>query len=120
VVLTEIPSHQLFYYMSKSEVSDIFCFTVNTRNMRFPKVILERASYPSVTFTGRCIKFKTNKMSRKGKQRGVDIKQEDVLQAVVRKTRRVFWILTKPGTYLDLKKIWNPIDFQGQRARSQV
>jgi hypothetical protein len=31
-------------------------------------------------------KFKTNKMSRKGKQRGVDIKQEDVLQAVVRKT----------------------------------
>jgi len=25
-------------------------------------------------------------MSRKGKQRGVDIKQEDVLQAVVRKT----------------------------------
>jgi hypothetical protein len=32
---------------------------------------------------------------------------------------RVFWILTKPGTFLDLKKIWNPIDFQGQRARSQ-
>jgi hypothetical protein len=30
--------------------------------------------------------FKTNKMSRKGKQRGVDIKQEDVLQAVVGKT----------------------------------
>ena len=29
------------------------------------------------------------------------------------------WILTKPGTYLDLKKIWNPIDFQGQRSRSQ-
>jgi hypothetical protein len=27
-----------------------------------------------------------NKMSRKGEQRGVDIKQEDVLQAVVRKT----------------------------------
>jgi hypothetical protein len=24
------------------------------------------------------------------------------------------WILTKLGTYLVLKKIWNPIDFQGQ------
>ena len=45
----------------------------------------EQASYPPVTFNGRWIKFKTNKMSRKGKQRGVDIKQEDVLQAVVRK-----------------------------------
>ena len=29
------------------------------------------------------------------------------------------WILTKLGTYLVLKKIWNPIDFQGQRSRSQ-
>ena len=28
------------------------------------------------------------------------------------------WILTKLGTYLDLKRIWNPIDFQGQRSRS--
>jgi hypothetical protein len=54
--------------------------------MRFPKVILERASYPPVTFTGKGMKFKTNKMSRKGKQRGVVIKQEDVLQAVIRKT----------------------------------
>jgi hypothetical protein len=27
--------------------------------------------------------------------------------------------LTKLGTYLDLKRIWNPIDFQGQRSRSQ-
>jgi len=27
--------------------------------------------------------------------------------------------LTKLGTYLVLKKIWNPIDFQGQRSRSQ-
>jgi hypothetical protein len=53
--------------------------------MQLPKVILERASYPPVTFTGRWIKFKTNKMLRKGKQRGVDIKQEDVIQAVVRK-----------------------------------
>jgi hypothetical protein len=25
------------------------------------------------------------------------------------------WILTKLGTYLNLKRIWNPIDFQGQR-----
>ena len=30
------------------------------------------------------------------------------------------WILTKLGTYLVLKRIWNPIDFQGQRSRSQV
>ena len=29
------------------------------------------------------------------------------------------WILTKLGTYLDLKRIWSPIDFQGQRSRSQ-
>jgi hypothetical protein len=29
------------------------------------------------------------------------------------------WILTKLGTYLDLKRIWNHIDFQGQRSRSQ-
>jgi hypothetical protein len=29
------------------------------------------------------------------------------------------WILTKLGTYLDLKRIWNPIDFQEQRSRSQ-
>jgi hypothetical protein len=29
------------------------------------------------------------------------------------------WILTKLGTYLDLKRIWNPIDFQGQMSRSQ-
>jgi hypothetical protein len=28
------------------------------------------------------------------------------------------WILTKPGTYLVHKRIWNPIDFQGQRSRS--
>jgi hypothetical protein len=52
----------------------------------FPKVILERASYAPVTFTGGVLKFKTNKMSRKGKQRGVDIKQEDIIQAVVKKT----------------------------------
>ena len=29
------------------------------------------------------------------------------------------WILTKLGTYILLKRIWNPIDFQGQRSRSQ-
>ena len=29
------------------------------------------------------------------------------------------WILTKLGTYLVLKRIWNHIDFQGQRSRSQ-
>ena len=28
------------------------------------------------------------------------------------------WILTKLGTYLVLKRIWNPIDFLGQRSRS--
>ena len=28
------------------------------------------------------------------------------------------WILTKLGTYIVLKRIWNPIDFQGQRSRS--
>jgi hypothetical protein len=28
------------------------------------------------------------------------------------------WILTKLGTYLVLKRFWNPIDFQGQRSRS--
>jgi hypothetical protein len=29
------------------------------------------------------------------------------------------WILTKRGTYLVLTRVWNPIDFQGQRSRSQ-
>jgi hypothetical protein len=29
------------------------------------------------------------------------------------------WILTKLSTYWDLKRIWNPIDFQDQRSRSQ-
>ena len=28
------------------------------------------------------------------------------------------WILTKLGTYLVLRRIWNPIDFPGQRSRS--
>ena len=28
------------------------------------------------------------------------------------------WILTKLGTYLVLKRIWNPIDFQGHRSKS--
>jgi hypothetical protein len=30
------------------------------------------------------------------------------------------WILTKLSTFLVLKRIWNPIDFQGQRSRSQI
>jgi hypothetical protein len=30
------------------------------------------------------------------------------------------WILTKPGTYLVLKGIWNPIDFQGHRSKVKV
>ena len=29
------------------------------------------------------------------------------------------WILTKLGTYLVLRRVWNPIDFQGHRSRSQ-
>jgi hypothetical protein len=28
------------------------------------------------------------------------------------------WILTKLDTYLVLRRVWNPIDFQGQRSRS--
>jgi hypothetical protein len=28
------------------------------------------------------------------------------------------WILTKLGTYLVLMRVWNPIDFQGERSRS--
>jgi hypothetical protein len=27
------------------------------------------------------------------------------------------WILTKLGTYIVLRRVWNPIDFQGQRSR---
>ena len=30
------------------------------------------------------------------------------------------WILTKLGTYLVLKRIWNPIDFQGYRSKVKV
>ena len=26
------------------------------------------------------------------------------------------WILTKLGTYLVLRRVWNPIDFQGHRV----
>jgi hypothetical protein len=29
------------------------------------------------------------------------------------------WILAKLGTYLVLRRVGNPIDFQGQRSRSQ-
>jgi hypothetical protein len=28
------------------------------------------------------------------------------------------WILTKLSTYLEHRRVWNPIDFQGQRSRS--
>ena len=28
------------------------------------------------------------------------------------------WILTKLGTYLVLRRVWNPIDFQGQMSMS--
>jgi hypothetical protein len=28
------------------------------------------------------------------------------------------WILTKLGTYVVLRRVWNPIDFQGQRSMS--
>ena len=30
------------------------------------------------------------------------------------------WILTKLGTYLVLKRIWNPIDFQGHMSKIKV
>ena len=30
------------------------------------------------------------------------------------------WILTKLGTYLVLKRIWNPIDFQGHRSKAYM
>ena len=30
------------------------------------------------------------------------------------------WILTKLGTYLVLKRIWSPIDFQGHRSKVKV
>jgi hypothetical protein len=30
------------------------------------------------------------------------------------------WMLTKLGTYLVLKRIWNPIDFQGHRSKVKV
>ena len=91
MVLTEIQSHPLFYYMSKSEVSDILLFfwlmSHHKKNKKYAVPQGNKYSYPPVTFTGRWIKFKANKQNVvKGKQRGVDIKQEDVLQAVVRKT----------------------------------
>jgi hypothetical protein len=30
------------------------------------------------------------------------------------------WILTKLGTYLVLRRVWNPIDFQGHRSKVNV
>ena len=70
--------HQSLYYTSKSEVSEKKFSLYNIYiyiYMQFPKVILERASYPPVTHR-KMKKFKTNKMSRKGKQGGVDIRCE--------------------------------------------
>jgi hypothetical protein len=28
------------------------------------------------------------------------------------------WILTKLGTYLVFRRVWNPIDFQGHRSKA--
>jgi hypothetical protein len=28
--------------------------------------------------------------------------------------------VTKRGTYLVLRRVWNPIDFQGQRSKGQI
>jgi hypothetical protein len=30
------------------------------------------------------------------------------------------WILTKLGTYLVIRRVWNPIDFQGHRSKDKV
>jgi hypothetical protein len=30
------------------------------------------------------------------------------------------WILTRLGTYLVLRRVWNPIDFQGHRSKVKV
>jgi hypothetical protein len=30
------------------------------------------------------------------------------------------WILTKHGTYLVLRRVWNPVDFQGHRSKVKV
>jgi hypothetical protein len=30
------------------------------------------------------------------------------------------WIFTNLDTYIVLRRIWNPIDFQGQRSRGQI
>ena len=53
----------------------------------------------------------------KVKGQGVKFSPHNIL--VNTRINNLQWILTKLGTYLDLKRIWNPIDFQGQRSRSQ-
>ena len=30
------------------------------------------------------------------------------------------WILTNLGTYIVPRRVWNPIDFQGQRSQGQI
>ena len=37
-----------------------------------------------------------------------------------KKKKILQWILTKLNTYLVLRRVWNPIDFQGQRSMTQV
>jgi hypothetical protein len=32
-------------------------------------------------------------------------------------TKNDYWILTKLGTYIVLRRVWNPIDFQGQGVK---
>ena len=53
----------------------------------------------------------------KVKGQGVKFLQHNIL--VNTRINILQWILTKLGTYLDLKRIWNRIYFQGQRSRSQ-
>ena len=92
MVLTEIQSHQLFYYTSKSEVSDILGFftviVITKKNKKYavPLGNTWASLLSTCDFHRKMNKIQKNKISRKGKQRGVDIKQEDVLQVVVRKT----------------------------------
>jgi hypothetical protein len=50
----------------------------------------------------------------------IDVTLDDThYKIVISRINILQWILTKLGTYLVLKRIWNPIDFQGQRSRSR-
>jgi hypothetical protein len=44
--------------------------------------------------------------------------QSDLIESV--RINILTWILTKLGTYIVLRRVWNPIDFQGQRSRGQI